>query len=357
MSDLPYVIWTVSGRLHERLRELHDQYGDVVRIRPNALAYRSPQAWKDIYGHRKAGNLPFSKDPEFYMPAAPGQSHLINANEVDHSRQKRLLTNAFSERALREQEPIISSYIDTFIIRLQEFADREESVNLEEWLNFLTFDIIGDLAFGEPFGCLEGSGYHPWVAAIFQSIKTGAFLRALSVYPSLAAQIRKLLPKRLTQKRVEHYRMSKERVTKRIASEVARPDFMSHILRHNDHRGMLQSEIEMNAGIIIQAGSETTATVLAASIYYLQKNPSCWHEAVKEVRAAFQTDEDITFTATRKLPYLKAVIEESLRMFPPAPGVGPRLVPAGGAVIDGVYVPEGVSNCPKTPSCQIGINP
>lgn len=44
----------------------------------------------------------------------------------------------------------------------------------KEWLNFLTSDIVGDLAFGAPFGCLEGSEYHPWVATIFHSIKTGA---------------------------------------------------------------------------------------------------------------------------------------------------------------------------------------
>lgn len=348
MSNLPYVIWTVSGQVHQRLREFHDQYGEVVRIRPNALTYRSPQAWKDIYGHRKPGTLPFSKDPEFYMPASPGQSHMINANEADHSRQKKLLNHAFSERALRDQEPLIMSYIDLFIRRLRAYANREENVNLEEWLNFLTFDIVGDLAFGAPFGCLEGSEYHPWVATIFHSIKTGAFLRALSVYPFLAAQIRKVMPKRLIQKRLAHYQMSKDKVTQRLATTTARPDFISYILRYNDERGMQRSEIEVNAGIIIQAGSETTATVLAACIYYLQKHPSCWQKAIQEVRAAFKADSDITFLATSRLPYLGGVIEESLRMFPPAPGIGPRLVPEGGAVIDGKLVPEGVRLPPSS---------
>ena len=342
MSNLPYVIWTVSGQVHERLRQLHEQYGEVVRIRPNALTYRSPQAWKDIYGHRKPGTLPFSKDPEFYIPAAPGKSHLINANEADHSRQKKLLTHAFSERALRDQEPLIMSYIDLFIRRLRVYADREEKVDLEKWLNFLTFDIIGDLAFGEPFGCLEDSEYHPWVATIFHSIKTGAFLRALSVYPFLAAQIRKVMPKRLIQKRLAHFQMSKDKVAQRLATTTTRPDFISYILRYNDERGMQRSEIEMNAGIIIQAGSETTATVLAACIYYLQKHPSCWQRAVQEVRTAFPADSDITFLATSQLPYLGSIIEESLRMFPPAPSIGPRLVPKGSAMIDGKVVPEGV---------------
>lgn len=343
VSNLPYVIWTVSGQIHWRLREYHDQYGEVVRIRPNALTYRSPQAWKDIYGHRKPGALPFSKDPEFYMPAPPGESHMINASEADHFRQKRLLTHAFSERALRDQESLIMSYVDLFIQRLRGYANRKEEANLEEWLNFLTFDIVGDLAFGSPFGCLEGSEYHPWVATIFHSIKTGAFLRALSVYPFLAAQVRKVMPQRLIQKRLAHYQLSKDKVTQRLATTTARPDFISYILRYNDEeRGMKRSEIEVNAGIIIQAGSETTATVLAACVYYLQKHPSCWQRAMQEVRTAFRADSDITFLATSQLPFLGSVIEESLRMFPPAPGIGPRLVPKGGAVIDGGFVPGGV---------------
>lgn len=283
------------------------------------------------------------------MPAKPGESHLINASEADHSRQKRLLTHAFSERALRDQEPLIISYIDLFIRRLRGYADREDKVNLEVWLNFLTFDIVGDLAFGAPFGCLEGSGYHPWVANIFHSIKIGAFLRALSVYPFLAAQIRKFLPKRLIRKRLAHFQMSKDKVTQRLATTTARPDFISYILRYNDKRGMQRSEIEMNASIIIPAGSETTATVLTACIYYLQKHPSCWQRAVKEVRTAFQADSDITFVTTSQLPYLGSIIEESLRMFPPAPNIGPRLVPKGGAMIDGRFVPEGV-RLPPSPN-------
>jgi hypothetical protein len=347
VSNLPYVIWTISGQLHQRLRELHDQYGEVVRIRPNALAYRSPQAWKDIYGHRKPGSLPFCKDPEFFMPSPPGQSHMINANEADHSRQKRLLTHAFSERALRDQEPLIMSYIDLFITKLRGYANRKEKANLEEWMNFLTFDIVGDLAFGEPFGCLNSSEYHPWVATIFHSIKTGAFLRALSVYPFLAAQVRKVLPNRLIQKRVAHYKMSKDKVTQRLATETSRPDFMSYILRHNDERGMLRPEIEVNAGIIIQAGSETTATVLVACLFYLQKRPACWQKAIEEVRSAFESDSDITFLAASQLSYVGAIIQETLRMFPPAPGIGPRLVPQGGAMIDGKFVPGGVCQPPS----------
>jgi cytochrome P450 len=90
----------------------------------------------DIYGHRKHGDLPFRKDPQFFTPAPSGSSHMINANEADHTRQKRLLTHAFSDKSLREQQPLIVAYIDLFISKLQEHADGEKVANIEELLNF-----------------------------------------------------------------------------------------------------------------------------------------------------------------------------------------------------------------------------
>lgn len=118
------------------------------------------------------------------------------------------------------------------------------------------------------------------MATIFCRIKTGAFPRALSVYPSLARQARKFLPNRLIKKRVAHYKMSKDKVTHRLATKTSWPDFMSYILRYNDERGMQIPEIEVNAGIIIQAGSETAATVLATCLFFTHRST---HNAGKEV--------------------------------------------------------------------------
>jgi cytochrome P450 len=118
-----------------------------------------------------------------------------------------------------------------------------------------------------------------------------------------------------------------------------RPDFISYILKHNDEKGMTRREIESNASIIISAGSETTATVLAACVFYLLKNPDCQERLTKEIREVFPTDESVSFQETSKLPFLNAVIEESLHLHPPAPAIGPKLVPRGGAIINGQYVP------------------
>jgi hypothetical protein len=63
---------------------------------------------------------------------------------------------------------------------------------------------------------------------------------------------------------------------------------------------------------------------------------------VDEIGTAFTTDGDIDFTSIAKLPYLAAVIEESLRMYPPFVTSLARVPPAGGGTVDGHYVPEHV---------------
>jgi len=76
---------------------------------------------------------------------------------------RRMLAHAFSTKALMEQEDIIQGYVDLLIKRVgQRYAEKErgpdgEYCNLVKWYNYTTFDIIGDLAFGEStaFSCLQ----------------------------------------------------------------------------------------------------------------------------------------------------------------------------------------------------------
>jgi hypothetical protein len=81
------------------------------------------------------------------------------ADDADHARQRRALSHAFSTKALLEQEYIVKGYIDVFSDKMKEFAKKGELVNVTDWFAYTTFDIIGDMALGEPFGCLTNGEY------------------------------------------------------------------------------------------------------------------------------------------------------------------------------------------------------
>lgn len=65
-------------------------------------------------------------------------------------------------------------------------------------------------------------------------------------------------------------------------------------------------------------------------------------QLVSEIRTAFARDSDITFRTQYGLTYLEAVIEESLRMYPPFVTSLARVVPQNGALVNGQFVAEGV---------------
>lgn len=317
---------------------MHDQYGDVVRLGPNFLLYRTPGAWKEIYGHRKQGERTFIKDPEANIEA-PGGPNIFNEGDENHSRIRRLMSHGFSEKALKDQEPLVQHYVDLLLERLHnEVAACPDPIEMTRWYNFTTFDIISDLSFGEAFGCLRDKRYHPWVLDIFAiGVKTTVILgKTLLMYPYISWLVGMMLPQDLHRKRANMYQLTKERVDRRLENDAARPDFIAYITRHNDERGMTQKELYANAFTLITAGSETSATLLSGFTFFLLKNPAAYKELVNEIRGTFQRQNDITFQSTAGLQYLNAALEESLRMYPPVPGVTiPRLAVNGDALIEG----------------------
>lgn len=105
---------------------------------------------------------------------------------------------------------------------------------------------------------------------------------------------------------------------------------------------MTQSEIIANSRIILLAGSETNASLLSGATYYLLQNPDCLRRAQSELRTVFDKEEKITLSSVSTpnlLPYLEAVIHESMRCYPSVPATLPRRTGPEGATIDGKFVP------------------
>lgn len=346
ISPLVHLLWDIQGKQHSTIKSLHDKYGDVIRIAPNSLAYRAASAWRDIYGHRKKGHKIFLKDPALYAPTPNGVNAIITANDQEHARMRRLLTHAFSSKALREQEEILHVYADMLVDKLNGLFGESTSpvVDLARWFNFTTFDLIGDLAFGEPFGCLSNNRYHWWVLTILDAVKASAYLKIFWFYPILLPLVSILIPKDLLQKRTETFNLSVDKVRRRLQRQTTRPDFTSYILKHTtDGKGLSLSEIDANAGVFVLAGSETTAALLSGCMYYLLRDPDKYNRLVAEIRGTFDRVSDIKLSSIAELPYLNAVLTETLRIYPPIPAMLPRIVPEGGAIINGQYVSGGVS--------------
>lgn len=118
---------------------------------------------------------------------------------------------------------------------------------------------------------------------------------------------------------------------------------MSYILKENTDKNMTEREIQAAARIFIIAGSETTATLLSGAFFHLLTHREYLDRLTNEVRTAFRAEFDIDIQSTASLPFLQAVVQESLRLYPPAPNTFPRATPAPGQVICGRFVPAGTA--------------
>lgn len=100
-----------------------------------------------------------SKPIEFYTTNTDLPHSLITAERKEHAILRRQLSHGFSDKSMREQESLIKGYVELLIQRLHENAQNGAArLNMRDWYNWTTFDVIGDLGFGRSFGCLEGTG-------------------------------------------------------------------------------------------------------------------------------------------------------------------------------------------------------
>ena len=261
-------------------------------------------------------------------------------------RQRRHLSHAFSDKALREQEPLIQGYIDLLTNQLhsQVAEDASGEIDLVRWYNYTTFDIVVDLVLGRSLNCLRDKEYHPLASMIYKGIKALGLAPCLRRYPALFKVAQNLVFKKGSERRQGFFNFVVDLLNKRSAAETSRPDFMTYLLSHkNDEHAMTPEEIQANAGLLILAGTDTTATLLSGTTYLLLKNPDKLKKLKEEVRGQFKSMHDITVQAVNNLPYLLAVLNEGLRVYPPVPTGFARLVPPGGGAISGYWLPENVS--------------
>ncbi|KAF4840775.1 Trichothecene C-15 hydroxylase [Colletotrichum siamense] len=345
-TPLPAGLSVLRGLSHVKILELHKRYGDIVRVGPNELAFAHSDVWKDVCGHLKRDQEENGKDPKYGNEDL--DKSLISASRERHGPLRRLLSHGFSARAMAEQQPLINTYIDLFMERLREHGENgSRPIDASKWFEWTTFDIIGDLAFGESFGCLRTSASHPWVESFFDSMKIIPAIQAISDLPffSILAPLYFMLfiPKNVATQRRTSQQFAEESLKKRLSLGTDRPDFVQAMLKGGKEHTLTPIELRDNSVLLTTAGSETTATTLAATTYFLATHPEALQKLNDEVRSAFKSEDEIDVNSVQNLPYMLAVLKEAMRVHPAVAISLPRSTPRSGAQVAGEHIPGGTT--------------
>ncbi|KAF2999895.1 hypothetical protein E8E13_008449 [Curvularia kusanoi] len=328
--------------------KMHQKYGEVVRLGPDRLSYINPQAWKDIAGAGAGKRLENTKDATTLGPDLHGYRTLGSQRDtMAHRSQRRIYAPAFSDRALKLQEPLILGYVNALVRIVRNNATDTPAVGFDiiKLLNCTTFDVMAELAFGEPLGLLEQSELTPWVKVIFENVRKMSIGRLAREYKAFSWLVTFLTPKEVMKGAHMHYDYSYERVEKRLdrGVDIGKPDIWKLAMEKTDETGALKlskRQMVAHAQGFMTAGSETTATLLSGLTFLLLKNPRNMQRLQEEVRAL--TKEELNLEKLAHLPFMDACIQEALRVYPPAPIAFFRTTPKGGNMICGKWIPGGI---------------
>ncbi|KAL1847692.1 hypothetical protein Daus18300_013859 [Diaporthe australafricana] len=338
-TRVPFWIASLRGDSHTFIHALHEKHGPVVRYSPSAVSYTEAQAWKDICGYEK-GRRENSKSSWFQFPPSNGVPSIFALLDSDgHARVRRVFSPAFSERSLKQQQALFQRYVDLLVFKIGQQCQPggDGRVEMVRMLNYMTFDIMAELCFGEPLGLLDKMEYSPWVASTFGAVRMLPFLQMCEYYPLLGYLVHKLEPKWARKMRDTHFRHSADRVDSRLADGSDKPDIWNLLLSEDgkQHRLTLD-EMHSNSETFMMA-----ATLMSGMLYYLLMNPNKYALLCAEIRTSFTSSDEITMERLAGLKYLNACIQEGLRMYPPVSVGVPRTIPTGGNAVMGQWLPAG----------------
>ncbi|KAI1177719.1 cytochrome P450 [Nemania sp. FL0916] len=336
--------FALRKRLHLTTHQNLEKYGPVIRQAPNRLVFNTVAALHDIYlspGITK-GEAYRSSQLQAKYPS------MINAIDKDqHRRKRKYIGPALSERSMRNFEPVMEEQIDIFLNLLLASARAGETVNMTERCRRLGLDIIGLLSFGYPFATQTGDsfGFLPGVIAAM-SWRISLYMQ----FPLLRALEYPLLW--LAKKQATRFG---DTISSVIKTRTAQPKDAHHDLYSMvaDHIGkgqqsLYRGELWPEAILFIIAGGTTTATAMTSLFFYLAQNPLAGSRLKAEIRSTFSSASEIRSgpELMTRCKYLRACIDEALRMTPPTLTIPWRQQPETGRsnepfVVDGHVIPPG----------------
>ncbi|KAF8352010.1 cytochrome P450 monooxygenase [Amanita rubescens] len=353
------------GHRSDSVHKAHQKYGaPSFALPPTTSPSLTQEALNSIYGH---GNGALKSD--FYDAFVSIRRGVFNTRDrTEHTRKRKIISHIFSQKNVLEFEPHLKRHVHQLIKRWDQFYDLALKgmsgndgeggwegrdgrlyLNVLPWVNYLAFDIIGDLSFGAPFGIQQALMNSYGKQEIDSDILNGRgdFSMCIGVLPpSWRPIVSKLPGYRFGTDCVRYLAgISIMAVAKRLANPTDRNDLLSKLQNGRDDEGkpLGAEELTAEAQTFLIAGSDSSANSITAIIYHIASNPRVQEKLQKELDDHLEAEDDVVAPAdqVKLLPYLDACVNEALRVHTTS-GIGlPRVAPKGGLTVSGQHFVEG----------------
>ncbi|ROW08224.1 hypothetical protein VMCG_03327 [Cytospora schulzeri] len=261
-----------------------------------------------------------------------------------HRAKRRIVGQAFSERSIRSFEPALQPQVDIYLKQLLESS--HQPINMTQKTGHLAIDIVGQLALGYDLATQWSEENRFFARAMTVSFYVGNISHHFPAFHKVHTN--RVFDTIFYETREKFMRLLEKMVRSRLALDThAKPDFFSFVAHAlpGEAPKTRDSVIWKEAMVFLVAGGDTVATAMTAAFFYLSRNPACYQRLSDEIRSTFSSGRDIKGgPQLASCRYLRACIDEALRMSPPiSANLWRQQVSTDDKplVIDGHFIPRG----------------
>ncbi|KAJ5006173.1 UDP-glucuronosyltransferase 1-6 [Colletotrichum sp. SAR 10_66] len=299
-TAVPWKLTVITGKSGQMCIDYPKKYGEIVRIAPNVVMISNKEAVHQIVVEK---DLRKSAAYEKFRQDKDIATIFTIRDRAEYRTRRRLLSHGFSVSYIKGLEPMMLSCIrdleEVIDERCAAAAGGKAEIDIWHLFGCLTSDVMSETSFGGSFKLVK-NGEHPIRLRMSQNFRRNA----VSQDPEL---------KRLVDEVIARRRTSQDKI--------AKPDILQLLLDTHDQNPEDFSDKVVMAEMFLfmLAGGETAATTLIFAFIFLLDDPVRYKRLVDEIRHVFpDASSPVTNETTANLPFLNAVLKETLRLRAPA---------------------------------------
>ncbi|KAK4197958.1 putative cytochrome P450 E-class, group I [Triangularia verruculosa] len=340
-----------TGSLARHLSSLSKTHGRIYRIAPEWVMTSSPAAIRQIWSAR--GPWYRGQWYDMFRFDQPVRTILSERDNTKHAALKAKLLPGYSGKDVDNLHEVVDRRVDD-LVRLIErkYLSSDDGrvykpMDLAEKAQFMTQDVISELAMGRCFECCDNDrDTYGQMTEVTGSLPLMVTLAVIPWTLNLLQNpvVRALLPKEKLEGVMRQQQVAKSQAAERFGEgKVVKRDMLGSFVKH----GLGYTSAWLETFGQIGAGSDTTATAIRMTMFYLMSSPGSYGKLQREIDAAVsegRVSSPVADEQAKKLPYLQAVMKEGMRLCPPVMGLLPRICDTE-QVVCGVRIPPGTNVC------------